>query len=256
MDPTFINMLMLFFLISLIAGTVDSIAGGGGLLIIPALTLAGLDPIAALATSKLQAFFGITSASLTYHRHGLIGEVWTGKAFLSCLAGSILGSMLILQFSADLLLLIIPVLLILFAFYFLFASSLDQPVEKAKLSVFHHVYLLCPPIAFYDGFVGAGTGTFLTMLHRFGLGLDIRRAIAHAKPLNLACCIGSLIVLLFSGKAVLILGFVMGVGQIFGGYFGAKLANYFGAKLIRPLIVLVSLVLAGKILFDKMSSFF
>ncbi len=252
-DGITIDWIILLFFISIFASIVDSIAGGGALIVIPTLSLIGINPIATLATSKLQASFGVASASFTYYRNGLIDLSWIKYAALLCFIASIIGSLSVLKLNAEFLTLIIPFLLIIISLYFLFSPSLDQPLQKSKLSIKTYTYFLCPLIGWYDGFFGPGTGSFLTIAHRAGLGMMIKQAIAHAKPLNFITNLASLIVFLFSGKTLIMIGLIMGCGQIIGGYIGAQLASHFGGKLIKPIMIIISLSLAGKLLLNQFS---
>lgn len=235
--------------VGMLAGFVDAIAGGGGLVALPALLSAGLPPVAALATNKLQGAIGTTIASVIYWRRGLVNL----RALLPSLAltfgGSLLGAVVVKSLDTWLLSLAVPVALIAIALYFAFAPKLTDADSHARLRFPLWVPVMGFGIGFYDGIFGPGTGSFLTMgfVTLFGLGLT--RAAGHTKALNLMSNLGALALFLPAGDVVWPVAIAMAVGQIVGGYIGARTGIRFGAKLIRPLIIAVSVILALRLLF-------
>jgi len=237
--------------VGLLAGFVDAIAGGGGLVALPALLSAGLPPVAALATNKLQGSIGTAIASLTYWRRGLVKLRPLLPSMAVTFAGSLLGAFTVKGIDTSLLSLAVPVALIGIAVYFAFAPKLTDADRHARLRFPAWVPVMGFAIGYYDGIFGPGTGSFLTMgfVTLFGLGLT--RAAGHTKILNLMSNLGALALFLPSGDVVWPVAIVMAAGQIAGGYLGARTGIRFGARLIRPLIITVSVILALRLIFFR-----
>jgi len=231
-----------------LAGFVDAIAGGGGLIALPALLAAGVPPIAALGTNKVQSVIGTGIAAATYWRGGFISFRALAIALPCTYLAALAGAFVVKQLDVSALEVAIPVALIGVALYFLLAPRLTDEDRHARLPYPALVPLLGTVVGFYDGLLGPGTGSFLTMgfVALFGLGLT--RAAGNTKILNLASNIGALTLFIPSGDVVWPAAGAMAVGQLIGGYLGARTGIRFGAKLIRPLVVVVSLILAGRLL--------
>lgn len=245
-----ILVLVLLGLVGLVAGFIDAIAGGGGMLALPSLLLAGLDPTAALATNKLQGSFGTGSATFAFWKKGLLDPRAHLPAVACVFAAACLGVLLVIHAPADVLRIIIPVLLLAVALYFALSPRLSDDESEPIFPLAAFSFGMAPAVGFYDGFFGPGTGSFfmLALVSLFGLG--IVEATARTKLLNFTSNIAALLIFLFSGKIVWIIGLVMGLGQIAGAQLGARLAIKNGARIIRPLLVLVCIAMALKLLFD------
>ena len=237
--------------VGLLAGFVDAVAGGGGLIGIPALLFAGLPPIAALATHKVQGSCGTAMAAITYWRRGFIDLPALMPAVALTLLGSAAGAFVVKRLDTASLATIVPVALIAIALYFLFAPNLSDTDKHARLPFARFVPPMGFCLGFYDGIFGPGTGSFMTIgfVTLFGLGLT--RATGHTKLLNLTSNLAALLVFIPSGDVLWPAALAMAVGQLAGGYIGARTGIRYGAKLIRPLVVAVSIVLALKLLFFK-----
>ena len=235
----------------MLAGFVDAIAGGGGLIALPALLAAGVPPIAALGTNKLQSVIGTGIAAVTYWRKGFISLPALAIAIAATYAAAFVGAYVVKQIDTSLLAVAVPVALIGIALYFLLAPRLSDDDRHARLRFNLFVPLMGAIIGFYDGIFGPGTGSFLTMGFVALFGLGITRAAGNTKILNLASNLGALTLFIPSGDVVWAAAGAMAVGQLIGGYFGALTGIRFGAKLIRPLVVAISIILAGKLLFFR-----
>jgi uncharacterized membrane protein YfcA len=235
----------------LLAGFVDAIAGGGGLIALPALLAAGVPPVAALGTNKVQSVIGTGMAALTYWRRGYVSLPALAVAIAFTFAAAFFGAFVVKQIDTSLLQVAVPVALITIALYFLFAPRLTDEDRHARLRFALFVPLMGAAIGFYDGVFGPGTGSFLTMGFVALFGLGITRAAANTKILNLASNLGALALFIPSGDVVWAAAGAMAVGQLIGGYLGALTGIRFGAKLIRPLVVVISLILAVKLLFFR-----
>ncbi|WP_110581462.1 TSUP family transporter [Helicobacter cinaedi] len=233
-----------------VAGFVDSIAGGGGMITIPALLFAGIPPLQALGTNKFQSCFGSFGASLHFYKRGHIdlkGSVgFVCVVFLS----SILGSVCVELFESDFLRKCIPFLLIIFAFYFLFSPKITQDSGKAILGSAGLGFVL-GIIGFYDGFFGPGTGSFF-MLSLITLGgFSLLQALANAKLFNFATNLASMLVFAFGGHILWIVGLCMALGQFAGASLGSRIAIGYGVKIIKPLVVCVSLAACVNLLYKE-----
>ncbi|MHC1763682.1 MAG: TSUP family transporter [Verrucomicrobiia bacterium] len=245
--------LPILFVTGVVAGFVDSIAGGGGLITIPVLMNVGLAPVDALGTNKLQASFGSGSASFHYARGGAVNlrECVLGFA-VSCLS-ALLGAALVQRLDPDFLRRAIPVLLIAVVVYIVCRPSLGQSdlCPRMRSAPFH--ILFGGVIGFYDGFFGPGTGTFWTMAYMLGLGFNMTRATAHTKVMNFASNISSLGLFLGTGNVLFSAGLVMGAGQWIGARLGSRMVLAKGARFIRPVFLTVVIALTAKLLFDAAS---
>jgi len=240
--------LPLLLLIGAIAGFVDAIAGGGGLVSLPALLWAGLPPVEALATNKLQGTVGTFTATLNYIRHGLIKPRQLLLAVACTAFGAAAGALLVQQISNNTLAQIIPWLLICFALYFLFSPRMDGRQHPQRINILPFSVIIGFSVGFYDGFFGPGAGSFFTLAFVMMLGSSLQQAIGGTKLLNFTSNLVALLVFLVSGKIVWVAGLAMGVGQVIGAYAGSHLAVRHGARLIRPLLVVVSVGVSIKLL--------
>jgi uncharacterized membrane protein YfcA len=235
--------------VAFVAGTVDAMAGGGGLITIPALMAAGVPPVQALATNKLQSSFGTSSAVFAFARKGRIDFrrflVPTIAAFL----GSLAGAWTLQRVDPGFLSGFVPVLLVLMAAYFLLAPAASEEDSHARLGV-PALVAITATIGFYDGFFGPGTGSFLATALVLLFGMGLVSATAHTKLLNLSSNIAAVVALGIGGKILWGLGLLMATCAIAGGQLGAHLAMRKGAKLIKPLLVTVSLLLTARLLAD------
>jgi uncharacterized membrane protein YfcA len=231
-----------------LAGFVDAIAGGGGLIALPALLAAGLPPVAALATNKMQSVLGTATATVTYWRRGLIDLRSLAVAIGLTYLGSLLGALSVRGIDTALLEIAMPVALIAVAAYFLFAPRLSDADRTARLPFARFVAVMGFIIGFYDGIFGPGTGSFLTVGFVALFGLGMLRATASTKVLNLTSNLAALTLFIPAGEVFWPAALVMAGGQILGGFLGALTGMRFGANVIRPLVVIVSVALAVRLL--------
>ena len=234
--------------VAFVAGLVDSIAGGGGLLTLPALLLAGLDPIVALGTNKLQASAGSVSATIAFARRGLIDGRMVAPFVVSAALASLVGSFCISLLPRSWLETLVPILLILFALYFALSPRVSEHGGEPRLSPQVFALTLIPLVGFYDGVFGPGAGTFYMMAFVTFLRFGIVRATGYTKAANAASNLGSLAFFAFKGGIVWPLGLAMACGAFLGAQIGARLAMRLGARLIRPLLVTVSSLMAARLL--------
>lgn len=250
MDLLSTDVLLLLIAVAALAGLVDAIAGGGGLLTVPALLWAGLPPVAVLATNKAQAVFGSFTAAAFFVRRGRVDLRRLAGSVIMTFTGAVLGAVAVRYLAGNLLERLIPLLLIAFALYFLFAPNLDRDDRRRRLGHTGFALSVGFGVGFYDGFFGPGTGTFFASAFVLLLGYDLTRATAGTKVLNFTSNLGSLLLFAVAGEVWWGVGLSMGLAQVLGARLGAHLVHVHGARLIRPLLVVVSLALSVRLLLD------
>jgi uncharacterized membrane protein YfcA len=251
MNAEFFWLLPLLFAVGIAAGWVDSIAGGGGLITVPALLSIGLPPAEALGTNKLQAVFGSGSAAWHYGRAGLINFRAAILGVVFTALGAVGGALAVQHIRPDFLRTIIPFLLIAIALFFLFRPQLGDVDAQPRLAptLFHFVFGLA--LGFYDGFFGPGTGTFWAMAYVLLLGFNLTKATAHTKLMNFTSNAASLAMFALGGQAHLLAGMTMGAGQLLGARVGAKMVMRRGAQFIRPIFVAVAIAMSARLLWQN-----
>ncbi|TFI58552.1 hypothetical protein E2493_09000 [Sphingomonas parva] len=232
-----------------VAGFIDAMAGGGGLITLPALLAAGVPPVAALGTNKLQASFGTATAFATFARAGHVDLRRFALPTAAAFAGSAAGAFTVQQIDATFLSAFIPLLLVAMALYFLFGPRMGEE-DRHTLIGSAGLFAVAAAIGFYDGFFGPGTGSFFTTALVALVGLGLVRAVAHTKLLNLASNLAGLLAMVAGGHVLWLLGFAMAAASVAGGKAGAHAAIRFGGRAVRPLLVLMCLGLTAKLLLD------
>ena len=243
-----VEIIALLFFVAMVAGWVDVIAGGGGLLTIPALIVAGVPPAAAVATNKLQGSSGTLIASVYFIKKGAIDFAKIKPLIVTTFIGAVAGSWLLLQIDAEALTIFLPVLLILTGLYFLFAPNIDDKDKKAKISLTAFAIIAAPLLGAYDGFFGPGTGSFMALAFVLLCGYSLSRATANAKILNFTSNISSLLYFIFYGDIYWLIGLVMIGGQMVGAVVGAKMVLKKGASIIKPVVIVVCFAMSAHIL--------
>ena len=234
-----------------LSGFVDSIGGGGGLISIPAFLMAGLSPHAAIATNKLGAFGGLTLSAARFAKSGCLSLKLSVFSVIAAILGSFLGAHLSLLVSENVMSHILIFVLPLSAFFVLnkrfFNDEGHDAVSLDRRTIFTAVTAAFI-IGGYDGFYGPGTGTFLIIAFTAFAHLSVKTASGQAKIINLTTNITSLIVFLLNGQVLIPLGLAGCVCSMLGGYLGAGLALKNGAKIVRPIILAVLLLLLIKVI--------
>jgi len=248
-DPT-AETLLLLALAGFLAGIVDSIAGGGGLITVPALLLAGLGPVEALGTNKAQALFGSGTATIAYARGGHVVPRRQLPAAALSFAGSGVGALLASVAPTNFLEALLPLLLIAIAVYFAVKPRVGDVDRAERIRPALFVATVPLAIGFYDGIFGPGTGSFFMLAYVGLAGYGVLKATAHTKLLNFASNVGAFLVFAAVGAVSWEIGVVMGVAQLAGAAIGSTLAMRIGSRLIKPLLIVVSIALAVRLLAD------
>jgi uncharacterized protein len=244
----------LLFVVGIIAGFIDSIVGGGGLVTLPALLAVGIPPLEALGTNKLQSSFGSARATINYARAGLMDIRQCLEGMIITFLGSTAGTICIQHISIAILRKVIPGLLLLALLIFVFSKpKFGETAHSPILSrrVFHLIMGIV--LGFYDGFFGPGTGSFWTISYVFLLGLELKSATAHTKAMNFSSNIASFLFFAISNHMIWGIGICMGVGQWIGATLGSHLVIKKESSFIRPIFISVVLAVTLKLLWDALA---
>ena len=247
-----INVLTYFIVCPLLflAGFVDAIGGGGGLISLPAYLLAGLPIHQAIATNKLSSACGTTLATMRFLKNGLVNLPLAVPSVLSAIAGSSIGAKLSLLTDEGLMENLLVVVLPIAAFIVL-NKNLFKDNDEVSPTIGLRTYLVSVLAAFvigmYDGFYGPGTGTFLIIAFTVWGKLKVSTANAQSKVINLTTNLTSLTIFLLNGQVLFSLGLAGAICNMIGGYLGAGLVIQKGSRIVKPVILLVLSLLFFKI---------
>ena len=236
-----------------LAGLVDSIGGGGGLISLPAYLFAGLPVHTAIATNKLSSACGTSLATARFIRRGLVSFRLAVPSVVAAVLGSSLGAQLSLSVSEDIMKYILFAVLPVAAFFVL-NRHLFQDEGRHAAAADRKALWICISAAFvigmYDGFYGPGTGTFLIIAFTVFAKMTVGSANAQAKVINLTSNITSLTVFLLNGQVLIPLGLAAAVCNMAGSWIGSGLAISKGSRIVRPVILLVLALLFARIVFN------
>ncbi len=242
---------VIFLASGFLAGFVDSIAGGGGIITVPVLLAAGLPPHVALATNKLGSSFGSFTASMNFIRKGLLTfkEVYIGVIFT--FIGAIIGTKTILLINTDILNKIIPVMLAIIFVYTLLNPKFGRldKTSRLKKPLFFLIFGLL--IGFYDGFFGPGTGTFWTIALVVLMGLNLKKATATTKVMNFTSNLASLGMFIIGGQVLFFIGILMGMGQMIGAYVGSSMVVKKEVTFIRTFFLFIVGITILKLIYES-----
>lgn len=245
------SILLIVIFFGFLAAFIDSVAGGGGLIAIPALLSTGMPPVQAIATNKLASSFGSLTSSIRFLRGRHVDLKVVMRLFPVSVFVSILGAILAVNMPGDILKPLVLLMLVVVLIYTLVKKDWGQIEKDNVLTVRKIFYLIIFSviIAFYDGFMGGGTGSFLMFLMLF-VGFDFLKSAGNAKVLNFGSNLGSLILFMIVGEVNYTYGLVMGVSMIFGSWFGAQMAISKCVGYVKALFVIVTGVLIIKNIYD------
>ncbi len=240
--------IVLLSLAALGAGTVDAIAGGGGLITVPALLASGLSSHHALGTNKGQSMWGSGAALVAFWRAGRVERKQAPVTFSLGFVGSLAGAAVVSAIDEDALKPIVIAMLIGAGALLVVKKPVrDQDAPDAKWWI---AALLALVIGAYDGFFGPGTGTFLIVGFVALCGRSLVHASADAKVVNFASNLAAVCIFASGGYIVWELALPMAFGQLLGGIIGAKLAMKGGDRIVRVLVLAVSGALIVKLAVD------
>jgi len=240
----------LLFVTGLVAGLVDAIAGGGGLLTIPVLLSTGLAPAEVLGTNKLQASFGSGTATWHYARGGVVDFRACRLGVACTLVGAALGAWAVTRLPREVLAALIPFLLAAILVYMLVHPRIGGEPHAARLPAPVFFTAAGLGLGFYDGFFGPGTGTFLIVGFVSLCGRSLLDASADAKIVNFASNLAAVAIFASRGTILWDVALPMAIGQLFGGILGTRLALKGGARIVRAMVLVVSTALIAKLIVD------
>ena len=242
----------LLCLVTFMAGLIDSIAGGGGLLRLPALLVAGVSPQEALGTNKFTGSIGTGAALLNFARKGLIPWRLALVGIPCALIGSAVGSRCILAFDSEtagkILIAMLPVAAII-----TLIPRRSKPSKESFSARDIHVLtpLICFAVGFYDGFFGPGTGTFFIIGFNVCLRMNLIQASALTKAFNMASNVGGLVVFLFHGDVLFLYAIPMTVADVLGNLVGSQLAIRTGPAIVRRFLILSLVILFSSLIWKS-----
>lgn len=227
-----------------VAGFIDAICGGGGLISVPVLLMAGFNPVQAISANKLQGTLGALASTHYYLGKGIINLAILRSLGLGAMLGGALGTCLVYFIGNCFLEFLLPFMLVTMALYFSFSRQVGDQQQESVLSLVALACSVIPVIGFYDGFFGPGAGTFyLTALISLA-GMAVTQAVAYSRALNLISNATSLLLFILLGKMVWAAGFAMSVGEVIGVYLGSHLVHQKGSRLVRPLVVVACIAMS------------
>ncbi|MGS0535280.1 sulfite exporter TauE/SafE family protein [Pseudoalteromonas sp. SaAl2] len=239
--------------VALAAGFIDAIAGGGGMLTVPALLTAGLPPHLTLGTNKLAASFGSLTASVTYFRKQLFNPRFWAASIIATALGALIGTLIVDYLSIEFLNKLLPIVIILVACYSLFgnlSTVKDDALPPMNRATKIKQWLQGLSLGFFDGLAGPGTGTFWTASNSLLYKMSLLLNCGLARSMNFVSNFVSLITFVALGHVNFLLGVTMGLFLMFGAWLGAHSAIRFGSKFIRPVFNTVVIILALKLIYE------
>ena len=230
----------------------DAVAGGGGLITLPAYLLAGIPPHNAIATNKLSSSIGTCASTARFIKNKCVDWPTAIPSGILAVLGSIVGARIILAIDDNVIRYIMLGLIPLLAFVVLRKRDLEpetlEPVSRKR-----QFLIICSAalvVGMYDGFYGPGTGTFLLLAYTQLARLPLRLAAGNVKIANLASNIGSLAVFLLNGQALIPIGLISAVFAVAGHFIGAGILLKNGAKIVKPFVLTVLALLLIRLIYD------
>lgn len=235
-----------------LAAFVDSIAGGGGLISMPVLLMAGLPAHLALGTNKFAGAFGCFSSAYKYSKSGKTNIELLKKLIPFTILGCLLGVKCVLSISENILNILVFLMILIVALYTYLKKDLGKEDKFENLSKenIKKGIIMAFALGFYDGFFGPGTGTFLTFAFIKIYGFDFLHASANTKILNFTSNFTALILFMFSGQILYKVAIFYAISMVLGGYIGAKVAISKGSQLIKPIFLFMAVAVAIKLLYQ------
>ena len=245
-----IEILTFLFFVGVVAGFLDTLVGGGGLLAVPALLLSGIPPIYVLGTNKFQGSMGTGIATFLLFRKKKLDWNSVKNLMVASFIGSIVGGVIIQFVDTQFLSFVIPIVLVFIAIYFIISPKPKSTVSNSKPNKKFELFAV-PVVGFYDGMFGPGAGSFFAMTGVMLKKLEIIQATILAKPLNFASNIAGFIVFFSFGHIAFLIGLLMMMGQMIGAFFGTHYLLKANPLIIRFLIVIISISMLIKYMLSQ-----
>lgn len=240
------------FIMVMIAAIVDSIAGGGGLITLPAYLMVGFPAITASSTSKITASMGAIMSFIRYYKKGFVNLKLAIPGTITAILGSFIGANIALHIDDHILKICMVVILPIAMYVVLRKKSFDDKDKNDLLTKKQILVCACISlfIGMYDGFYGPGTGTFLILLFTYIGRLKLDNANGVAKTINLATNLTSVFVYTFNGKPIILLGLICGIGSMIGSFIGTHMYIKDGKKVVKPTMFIVLAIFFIKIIYE------
>ena len=245
------ELLTMLFCVAVLASFIDSVSGGGGLIALPTLMLAGLSPVQAIGTNKFQAIFGKISSVRYFLKHGLIDVKKFKLAIVVTFICAGLGGYAVQLIPNQDLVLYIPWMIGLVALYTIFSPRMADIDTSQRLTIATFSFIVVPFLAFYDGFFGPAASSFFSISFIALLGFSTAKAVAHTKLLLLFANGAAIITFIIGGHIIWEIGFIMAIGQWIGGHYGSKMVHLKGSKIVKPMLISVCFILIGKMIYQS-----
>ena len=245
-----IEILTFLFFVGVVAGFLDTLVGGGGLLAVPALLLSGIPPIYVLGTNKFQGSMGTGIATFLLFRKKKLDWNSVKNLMFASFIGSIVGGVIIQFVDTQFLSFVIPIVLVFIAIYFIISPKPKSTVSNSKPNKKFELFAV-PVVGFYDGMFGPGAGSFFAMTGVMLKKLEIIQATILAKPLNFASNIAGFIVFFSFGHIAFLIGLIMMMVQMIGAFFGTHYLLKANPLIIRFLIVIISISMLIKYMLSQ-----
>ena len=245
-----IEILTFLFFVGVVAGFLDTLVGGGGLLAVPALLLSGIPPIYVLGTNKFQGSMGTGIATFLLFRKKKLDWNSVKSLMFASFIGSIVGGVIIQFVDTQFLSFVIPIVLVFISIYFIISPKPKSTVGNSKPNKKFELFAV-PVVGFYDGMFGPGAGSFFAMTGVMLKKLEIIQATILAKPLNFASNIAGFIVFFSFGHIAFLIGLLMMIGQMIGAFFGTHYLLKANPLIIRFLIVIISISMLIKYMLSQ-----
>ena len=245
-----IEILTFLFFVGVVAGFLDTLVGGGGLLAVPALLLSGIPPIYVLGTNKFQGSMGTGIATFLLFRKKKLDWNSVKSLMFASFIGSIVGGVIIQFVDTQFLSFVIPIVLVFIAIYFIVSPKPKSIASNPKSNKNFELFAV-PVVGFYDGMFGPGAGSFFAMTGVMIKKLEIIQATILAKPLNFASNIAGFIVFFSFGHIAFLIGLLMMMGQMIGAFFGTHYLLKANPLIIRLLIVIISISMLIKYMLSQ-----
>ena len=245
-----IEILTFLFFVGVVAGFLDTLVGGGGLLAVPALLLSGIPPIYVLGTNKFQGSMGTGIATFLLFKKKKLDWNSIKNLMFASFIGSIVGGVIIQFVDTQFLSFVIPIVLFFIAIYFIVSPKPKSTVGNSKPNKKFELFAV-PVVGFYDGMFGPGAGSFFAMTGVMLKKLEIIQATILAKPLNFASNIAGFIVFFSFGHIAFLIGILMMMGQMIGAFFGTHYLLKANPLIIRFLIVIISISMLIKYMLSQ-----
>jgi uncharacterized protein len=242
---------LITFITGLVAGVLNTIAGGGGMITIPVLLAVGLPPQFALGTNKFQASVGSFTSTEYFVRKGVVRLREIKWGLILTAIGGVAGSWTVQQIHSDVLADVIPFLLLTIAVYSIFSPKLGVRDELPKMSEQKFYAIFGLTFGFYDGFFGPGVGTFWAMAFVLLLGYNLMKATAFTKVMNFTSNLISFFMFWYGGFVWFGSGIAMAIGQMIGSQIGSVLVLKKGTNFIRPIFITIVLLTTLKLIYDR-----